>query len=140
MGVADAPRRPAPIVTDDSAVFWDAAAEGRLVAQRCAACGALRHPPRPMCPHCHSLDVEVVTLSGRGRLYSYAILHHPQNPLFDYPVIGALVDLDEGVRLVSNLVDVDDDDGIRIGMPLAARFVPAASGATIPVFAPVDVS
>jgi hypothetical protein len=130
-------RRPSPIVTDDSAVFWDAAAEGRLVAQRCAACGALRHPPRPMCPHCHSLDIEVVTLSGLGRVYSYAILHHPQNPAFDYPVLAALVDLDEGVRVVSNLVDVATDD-IHIGMRVAVQFVPTAGGATVPVFAPVE--
>src|SRR3954470_2290643 len=97
-------QRPAPIVTEDSAVFWDAAAEGRLVAQRCASCGRLRHPPRPMCPDCHSLAVEVVDLAGTGTVYSYAILHHPQNPVFDYPVLAALVDLDEGVRVLSNLV------------------------------------
>jgi len=105
--VSDAARRPAPMVTDDSAVFWDAAAGGRLVAQRCAACGRLRHPPRPMCPDCHSLDVEVAELSGHGTVYSFAILHHPQNPAFDYPVLAVLVDLDEGVRVVSNLTGVD---------------------------------
>src|SRR6266849_363576 len=97
--------RPAPILTDDNQFFWDAR-EGRLVAQRCS-CGQLRHPPRPMCPECHALDQEVVDLSGRGVVYSYALLHHPQNPMFEYPVVAALVDLDEGVRMVSNIVDVD---------------------------------
>lgn len=132
---SESPVRPAPVVTDDSAVFWGAAATGRLVAQRCAACGALRHPPRPMCPHCHSLDVEVIDLAGTGTLYSYAILHHPQNPAFEYPVLAALVDLDEGVRVVSNLTDVDKD-AIRIGMRVEVHFVPTANDALLPVFRP----
>jgi uncharacterized OB-fold protein len=132
-----APRRPGPTVTDDSAVFWDAAAEGRLVAQRCASCGALRHPPRPMCPRCRSLEVAVVTLSGAGEVYSYAVLHHPQHPAFDYPVVAALVDLDEGVRVVSNLTGVAPD-AIRIGMRVTAHFVPTADGGAVPVFRPVD--
>ncbi len=132
-----APRRPAPIVTDDSAVFWDAAAEGRLVAQRCASCGRLRHPPRPMCPRCRSLEIEVVTLSGLGEVYSYALLHHPQHPAFDYPVVAALVDLDEGVRVMSNLTDVAPE-AIRIGMRVTAHFLPTADGAAVPVFRPAE--
>ena len=127
--------RQAPIVTDDSAVFWDAAAEHRLVAQRCGGCGALRHPPRPMCPHCHALSWEAVTLSGRGTLYSYAVLHHPQHPAFEYPVLAALVDLDEGVRVVSNVVEVEPAD-IAIGMWLEATFIPTADGRAVPVFRP----
>ena len=136
---ADAPTRPSPTVTDDSAVFWDAAAEGRLVAQRCADCGELRHPPRPMCPACSSLEVEVVELSGMGTLYSYAILHHPQHPAFDYPVIGVLVDLDEGVRLMSNLTGASKDD-VHIGMRVQAHFASTADGAMIPVFRPREDS
>jgi len=128
-------RRPAPIVTDDSAVFWDAASQGRLVAQRCADCRVLRHPPRPMCGHCQSLRTEVVELSGKGTLYSYSILHHPQNPAFDYPVLAALVNLDEGVRLVSNLVGIEPAD-VRIGMRLLVEFVPTAGDQLIPVFRP----
>ena len=127
--------RPAPVVTDDSAVFWDAAAAGRLVGQRCGDCGVLRHPPRPMCPRCHSLHTEVVTLSGRGTLYSYAFLHHPQHPAFTYPVMAALVDLDEGIRVVSNLTDVAKED-VRIGMRLEVHFVATEGGAQVPVFRP----
>jgi uncharacterized OB-fold protein len=128
-------QRPGPIVTEDSAVFWDAAAEGRLVAQACSQCGRFRHPPRPMCPNCHSLEVDVVELSGYGSLYSYALLHHPQHPAFDYPVMAALVELDEGIRLVSDLVEVEPED-IRIGMALQVLYVPTQSGALIPVFGP----
>ncbi len=135
---AKGPQRPSPIVTEDSAVFWDAAAEGRLVAQRCGQCGRLRHPPRPMCPNCHSLDIEVVELSGKGVLYSYALLHHPQHPAFTYPVMAALVELEEGVRLVSDLVEIDPKE-VRIGMPLEVLYTPTASGALIPVFGPAAV-
>jgi uncharacterized protein len=127
--------RQAPIVTEDSAVFWDAAADHRLVAQRCSACGRLRHPPRPMCPQCHSLGAEAVDLSGRGTLYSYAVLHHPQHPAYDYPVLAALVDLDEGVRLVSNLVEVGPAD-VAIGMRLEVAFVPTDGERAVPVFRP----
>jgi uncharacterized OB-fold protein len=131
--------RPAPIVTDDSAVFWDAAAGQRLVAQQCAGCGALRHPPRPMCPHCHSLEFRAAQLSGRGTLYSYAVLHHPRHPAFDYPVLAALVDLDEGVRMVSNLVDVAPAD-IQIGMRLEVTFVATDGDKSVPVFRPAGTA
>lgn len=127
--------RPAPVVTDDSAIFWAAAAQGRLVAQACTDCGRLRHPPRPMCPHCGSLGHEARELAGTGTLYSYGILHHPQNPAFDYPVLAALVDLDEGTRIVSNLVGVARAD-IHIGMRVAVEFVPAAGDTQVPVFRP----
>jgi len=129
------PERPAPIVTEDSAVFWDAASEGRLVAQKCGNCGVLRHPPRPMCGHCQSTEIEVVALSGRGSLYSYAILHHPRHPAFEYPLLAALVDLDEGVRLVSSLSGVAPAQ-IRIGMRLEVFFAPTAGGGAVPLFQP----
>jgi uncharacterized OB-fold protein len=131
-------QRPAPIVTEDSAAFWDAADEGRLVAQRCVVCGRLRHPPRPMCPQCRSLEVDVVTLSGRGTVYSYAVLHHPQHPAFDYPVLAALVDLEEGIRVVSNLVGLAPDE-IRIGLAVQAEFEATDGDHRVPVFRPVDV-
>jgi hypothetical protein len=129
------PVRPAPLLTDDNALFWEAAIESRLVAQRCSGCGRLRHPPRPMCPHCHSLDFEAASLSGRGSLYSYAILHHPRHPAFDYPLTVALVDLEEGIRLVSNLIAVNPED-IRIGMELEVCFEPTENGGAVPVFRP----
>jgi len=128
--------RPDPLVTEDSEVFWAAADESRLVAQRCSSCGRLRHPPRPMCPHCHSLDFTAQELSGLGTLYSYAILHHPQNPLFEYPVLAALIDLDEGVRLMSNLRGVEPPD-IRIGMKVQVGYEATSGGHQVPVFDPV---
>ncbi len=127
--------RPAPILTEDNQAFWEAAREGRLVTQRCAGCGRLQHPPRPMCPSCHGLELEVVELAGTGVVYSYSILHHPRHPSFDYPVVAVLIDLDEGVRILSNLVDVRPED-VRIGMPVEVRFVPTRDEMAAPVFTP----
>jgi uncharacterized OB-fold protein len=132
-----AAQRPSPILTEDNHEFWEAADAGRLVAQRCGGCGRLRHPPRPMCPHCHSLEYEVIDLAGTGTVYSYSILHYPQTPAFTYPVVAVIVEVDEGVRMVSNLEDVSPDD-VRIGMPVAVRFVPTRGDVAVPVFAPVE--
>ena len=133
------PVRPAPIVTDDSAAFWEAAVDRRLIAQRCAECGRYRHPPRPMCPECRSIATDVVELSGRGEVYSYVVLHHPPNPLFEFPVVIVLVDLEEGIRLLSNLTGVAIDD-LRIGMPVEVHFVPTAHDMAVPQFRPVGTS
>ena len=127
--------RPAPLLNDDNHFFWDAAREGRLVAQRCQRCGRLRHPPRPMCPVCHARDFEIVDLAGSGVVYSYAILHHPQNPAFEYPVLAALIHLDEGIRVLSNLVDVDPSE-IKIGMPVTVDFRRTRHDGAVPVFKP----
>jgi uncharacterized OB-fold protein len=130
--------RPAPILTDDNRLFWEAARDERLVGQRCVSCRRFRHPPRPMCPQCQSLDHQEVELSGHGIVYSYSLLHHPRNPLFEYPVIAALVDLDEGIRVVSNLVDVDPG-AVRIGMPVKVGFAATTEGMKVPVFRPGGV-
>jgi uncharacterized OB-fold protein len=127
--------RPAPIRTEDNDGYWTAAMEGRLGVQRCAQCGRLQHPPRPMCPACHSLDQRIVDLAGTGVIYSFSLLHHPQHPAFTYPVVAVLVDLDEGVRVASNLVGVDPSD-VRIGLPVQVSFAPAKDGTAVPVFEP----
>jgi uncharacterized OB-fold protein len=127
--------RPAPAITEDNLFFWEAARDARLVAQRCGSCGLLRHPPRPACPACQSLEIEVAELSGDGEVYSYALLRHPRSPRFRYPVIAALVDLAEGVRVVSNLVGIEPAD-VRIGLPVAAEFEPCEGGLAVPVFRP----
>jgi uncharacterized protein len=88
-----------------------------------------------MCPHCHSLDFEIVDLSGAGEVYSYTILHHPQNAAFDYPVIAALIDLEEGVRVLSNLIDIDPAD-VAIGMAVTVDFRPTRHDGAVPVFKP----
>lgn len=131
--------RPAPILTEDNHFFWDAAGAGRLVGRRCRGCGRLHHPPRPICPACHSLDHETVELGGVGTVYSYAVLHHPQHPRFTYPLVAVLVDLDEGVRVVSNLVGVEPAD-VRIGMSVRVTFAATADDMAVPVFEPNEAA
>ena len=129
------PRRPAPAITEDNLFYWEAARDGRLVAQRCGSCGRLRHPPRTACPHCQSLDFEIAELSGDGEIYSYALLWHPRSPQFSYPVIAILVDLAEGIRVVSNLVGAEPRD-VRIGLPVRVEFERCEGELAVPVFRP----
>jgi uncharacterized OB-fold protein len=88
-----------------------------------------------MCPRCGGTDTAPVDASGRGTVYSYAILHHPQAPQFDYPVLAALVDLEEGTRLLTDLVEVAPQD-VRIGMAVSVTFLPTVDAWAVPVFRP----
>jgi uncharacterized OB-fold protein len=86
-----------------------------------------------MCPNCQSLAWETRELTGHGVVYSYSILHHPRHPAFDYPLVAVLVDLDEGVRLVSDLVGVEPAD-VAIGMRVQVRYAETAGDLAVPVF------
>jgi uncharacterized OB-fold protein len=88
-----------------------------------------------MCPRCHSLDLAATPVEGTGVVYSFSLLHHPQNDAFDYPVIAVLVELDEGVRVLSNLVGVEPGD-VAIGMLVQVCFLPVSNGMSLPVFEP----
>jgi len=127
--------RLAPSMTADSQFFWDGVKQGQLLIQRCAACGALRHPPRPMCPHCHSLAWDTLESSGRGTVYSFVMPRHPQFPFFEDDYIVGLIELEEGTRLVSNLVDVAPEEA-RVGMAVVVRFDEFDDGVVLPVFTP----
>jgi len=133
------PRVTPPVVGADSRFFWDGVARGELLLQRCATCGALRHPPGPMCPECQSLDWEPTPSHGRGRVYSWIVSQPPTGDDLDERIV-VLVALDDGVRMVANLVDVDrsdvrtdlavevcyrDVDGVRL-----PQFRPAPTGET----------
>jgi uncharacterized OB-fold protein len=107
--------RPAPTISPDTEFFWNGLREHKLLIQRCGGCGTLRNPPQPMCPRCRSLDWQPIESSGRGTVYSYVVPHQPRFPFFDYPYIVALIELAEGVRLVSNLTDIEPAD-VTVGM------------------------
>jgi uncharacterized OB-fold protein/acyl dehydratase len=130
-------KRPRPRTTLDGRFFWEGLEQGKLLIQRCAACGELRHPPGPMCPKCHSLHWNVLEASGRGTVYSYVVAHHPPIPPFDYPNLIALVELEEGTRLVSNLVGVGREE-VTIGMPVVCEIVEVEAGFKLPRFRPVQ--
>lgn len=108
---------PKPIITQDNSFFFEAAAAGRLEVQRCSQCSELRHPPAPCCASCQSFEWDTVTCAMRGTLYSYTIAHRPQDSAFEYPHAIALVDLEEGVRIVADVFD-SDHTALVEGAPL----------------------
>jgi uncharacterized OB-fold protein len=131
--------RLAPSTTADTQFFWDGVKEHRLLVQRCTGCGTLRHPPRPMCPACRSLEWDALEASGRAAVYSFVMPHHPPLPGFDDGYIVALVELEEGTRLVTNLVGVAPGD-VTIGMPVEVRFEEFDGGLVLPLFGPAEGS
>jgi uncharacterized OB-fold protein len=124
-----------PAVNRDTAYFWEGTALGELRIQQCGGCGALRHPPGPMCPHCTETKPTHVVASGLGAVYSYVVHHHPPVPGHTPPFVVALVELEEGVRLLAELVDVEPDE-VRVGMPVRIGFVPVDDELTMPVWRP----
>jgi len=131
-----APTRLKPIVTLDIKFFWDACDKGELVAERCSSCQQFRFPPRPMCPHCHSTRRDIVKLSGRGTVYSWIRPRHPMPVGFKEPPIVALIDLEEGFRLVSNLYGIEFEK-VAPGLAVEVFFDPTVGGRKVPVFRPV---
>lgn len=129
--------RPRPAQSADTSFFWEGAKRGELLIQRCSACGKLRHPPGPGCPACGSLEWDTVRSTGRGRVYSYAVHHYPPIPGFEYPLAVALVELEEGTRLISNVVGVDPAK-LEIGMPVEVTFESFGDDLTLPLFRPVE--
>lgn len=118
-------RRPLPQPTPDTQPYWDAARRGELLLPFCRPCGRFFYYPRPFCPTCFRWDVEWRRASGRGTLHSYAVHHRALTPGFDelIPYVPALVDLEEGVRVVTRLVDVDPaSPRLRVGAPVEASF------------------
>ncbi|MGW6393774.1 bifunctional MaoC family dehydratase N-terminal/OB-fold nucleic acid binding domain-containing protein [Streptomyces sp. NPDC055103] len=130
---APRPRRPRPVVNRDNAGFWEGVAEHRLLIQRCGACASLRFPWLPGCAECGSPEWDTVEASGEATVYSYVVMHHPPFPAFDPPYAVGLIELAEGVRMVSNVVGVPYDK-VRIGMPVRLEFLRVDDELELPVF------
>lgn len=135
-GPASQPRRPRPAITHDNEFFWKGVREGKLLIQRCRGCGKLRHPPAPVCPACRSFEWNTVQASGRGTVYSFVLHRYPVIPPFESPHPVALIELDEGTRLVSDLVGVNPDE-IHIGMCVQVEFNAVDADLILPQFRPV---
>ena len=133
----DRPLRPRPGLTQDNAFWFEGARQHRLLIQRCKQCGTLRHPPRPMCSECRSYEWDVVDASGRGTVYSFVVNHYPQVPAFDYPLAIGLIELEEGTRLVANVIGVERAD-VRVGMPVEVEWVDHDPDLTLPAFRPAE--
>jgi uncharacterized OB-fold protein len=127
-----------PTPTLDDQFFWDAIADGRLVFQRCAACGVVRHPPAPMCGECHSIEWDTQESTGHGHVYTWIVSHHPTKPDAE-PRVVVLVELDEGIRFVANLLGVDvgslQDGAVGNGMEVELT-IEDVDGVALPQFRP----
>ncbi|MEU6661723.1 bifunctional MaoC family dehydratase N-terminal/OB-fold nucleic acid binding domain-containing protein [Streptomyces sp. NPDC046821] len=126
-------RRPRPVVNRDNAGFWEGVREHRLLIQRCTSCGTLRFPWLPGCGTCASLEWTTVEASGEGTVFSYVVMHHPPFPAFDPPYAVGLIELAEGVRIISNVVGVPYDK-VRTGMPVRLEFMRVDEELELPVF------
>ena len=127
--------RPAPVPTPETAHYWEGTARGELLLQRCRGCATTYFPPQPFCPACSNDDIEVVRASGHGRLHGYVITQRAA-PGFEAPYVIAVVELDEGPRLLTNLVGVaPDPDRLVLDAPVEVGFEPVGDVA-LPVFRP----
>ncbi|GHC76602.1 DNA-binding protein [Streptomyces flavofungini] len=144
--VAGGARRPRPVINRDNAGFWEGVARHRLLIQRCGSCARLRFPWLPGCNACGSPEWDTVEASGEGTVYSYVVMHHPPFPAFvvseqaadadAVPYAVVLVELAEGVRIISQVVGVAHDR-VRIGMPVRLEFRRVDEELELPVFRPV---
>ena len=130
-------RRPLPAPDELTRFYWDAAAEHRLVLQRCGSCSKLQYPPEICCVHCQAEEFEVAEVSGRGVIYSYSVVDRPLHAGFvdALPYVVVLVELADqpGLIILSNLVDVPDGTSLSCGMPVEVVFEDRG-GVTLPQF------
>lgn len=134
--MAEAARaRPKP--TPETQHYWDGAKAGELLLQSCDDCAHVYFPPRPFCPKCASRNVSVTKASGKGTLYSYVINHRPAAPGFTPPYAIAVVALEEGPRMMSNIVDCPQTpEALVLDMKLEVAFQAIDDTLTLPVFKP----
>jgi hypothetical protein len=126
-----------PEPTLHSGPYWEGLNQRKLLLQKCRGCGKIRHYPQPMCPACHSMEVEWVEASGRGTVHSWTIAHHAFHPGVreDLPYTLATVDLEEGVRMNAQLRGVPAE-ALRIGLPVRVAFATVKEGLTLPYLDP----
>jgi uncharacterized OB-fold protein len=130
--------RELPSVEGETRPYWEAAKQGRLLIKKCNACGEVHHYPRPFCPSCWSEDVVWQEVSGGGTLYTYStIFRNDLEPFSAWGAyVAAVVELDEGPRLMTNIVDAAPET-LRVGMPVKVRYRDLTDEWAAPVFCPV---
>jgi len=126
--------KPLPLMDGFAAEFYEYCKRGELRFQRCTACGKWRHVPRHTCAACGSWEWEWAKASGRGKLFSWTVARRPMHPAFtEVPYAPAIIELEEGTRLVSWVVDCAPDD-LKMGMPVEVFFDPVTPEVTLPKF------
>jgi uncharacterized protein len=130
--------RPLPAITPETRHFWDGTRSRELRLQRCNDCGVAYFPPRPFCPRCVSHKVSVFRASGRATLYSY-VIHHRAVPGFVPPYSIAVVQLEEGPRMMTNIVEVEQTpEALQLDMPLEVVFHKINDEISLPLFRPAE--
>ena len=133
------PGRFLPSPTPETRHFWDGTRVGELRLQRCRSCARAYFPPRPFCPRCAGREVEVFRASGRARLLSYVINHHRPAPGFQTPYSIALVELEEGPRMLTNVVGTPQTpEALMLDMPLEVTFEAISDEISLPLFRPAE--
>lgn len=125
-----------PVENHDHEHYWQGLRDGKLLIQKCDSCGTLRHPPQPMCEECQSTEWSTIEASGEGEVYTYTVMYYPEIPPFDYPNVIALIELKEGVRIASQLMDCKPDD-VEIGMKVKMKITEVQDDMSLPLFYPV---
>ena len=130
--------KPLPTVSGETRPFWDACRRGQLLIQKCDRCNEFQFYPRGICANCWSEDIRWVTASGKGTVWTYTVTYQNRTPGFaeDVPYVLALVELEEGVRMFTNIVECPPRD-VSIGMPVEVTFVQANNQISVPYFKPV---
>ncbi|MCP8937760.1 Zn-ribbon domain-containing OB-fold protein [Alsobacter sp. SYSU M60028] len=128
---------PPPQITDQNRPFWDGAKQNRLMVLRCEGCGRHRFPPVPCCKRCLSTHASWTEVPGRGTLWSWAVIHRPYFPGALVPYQVAIVELDEGPLLGTNIINARDEN-MRVGAPVRVAFKQIENDLTLPVFELVD--
>ena len=128
---------PKPVADWETRGYWEGAGRHELVLQRCRRCGTVQHRPRALCVTCMGGEIEHFAASGRGSVWTFTVTEQNQVPPFRdaTPYVLAYVELEEGPRLLTNVVGCAPDD-VRIGMPVVAEFRADADGLAVPVFRP----
>jgi len=119
-----------PPVNPETKPFWDAAANGTLLLKKCNGCGEVHYYPRTLCPFCFSDKTEWLAAAGRGTIYSYSVMRRAE-----VPYVIAYVTLEEGVTMMTNIVDCDLN-AVRIGQRVKLTFRPTDGGPPVPMFTP----
>jgi len=135
----EAYKKPLPEINEENRPYWEAAKRQALKLQKCVDCNQYRYPPAPICPRCLSINAEWVRVSGRGRVYTWAVFHQVYHPAFkeDVPYNVAVIKLDEGPQLISNVVACNTED-IYTDMLVEVVFEKITEEVTLPKFRPVE--
>lgn len=130
-------RRPVPRVDEESRPFWEACARHELYVQQCRGCGRAFYYPRGFCLHDLAADFDWLRCSGKGTVYTFTVTHQNQSAGFrdTLPYVVAYVELEEGVRMLTNIVDCDPEQ-VRIGMPVEVTFEDLTDEVSVPLFRP----